>query len=114
MVDSCQGITINAGDLKCIYASLTCNSTLPQHISQSAYKTVQITGFKSLPGLPGVKGFIVAYTGCNPSLGNSHTHKNMQYTILMIGASTLKVGLHSTQLSMFRAISNLTENKAQN
>ena len=45
------------------YASLTCYSTRPQHTLQSIYQSVLITGFKSLPGLPGVKGLIAAYIG---------------------------------------------------
>ena len=39
-------------------------------------QSVLITGLKSLHGLPGVKGLIVAYIGHNPSLSNSHPHRN--------------------------------------
>ena len=38
-------------------------------------QSVLITGFKSLPGLPGVKGLIAAYIWRNPSSSNSHPHR---------------------------------------
>ena len=70
------------------YASLTCNSTQPQHTLQSTYQSVLITGFKSLPGLPGVKGLIAAYIWCNPSSSNSHPDRICNFRILSFGSDS--------------------------
>ena len=52
----------SAGQLLAQAFSLTCNSTRPQH---TYVQLVLIIGFKSLPELPGVQGFIVASSSSN-------------------------------------------------
>ena len=66
------------------YASLTCNSTRPQHTLQ-IIQSVLITGFQSLPGLPGVKGLIAACIWRNPSSSNSHPHRICKFRTLSPG-----------------------------
>ena len=45
------------------YASLTYNSTWPQHTLQNMYDIISNHWFESLPGLHGVKELIAAYIG---------------------------------------------------
>ena len=70
------------------YASLTCNSTRPQHTFTEHIQSVLITGFKSLPGLPGVKGLIAAYIWRNPNSSNSHPHRVCNFRTLSSGSDS--------------------------
>ena len=47
-----------------------------------------ITGFKSLPGLPGVKGLIAAYIWRNPNSSNSHPHRICNFRTLISGSDS--------------------------
>ena len=55
----------------------------PWHI-----QLVLITGFKSLPGLPGVKGLIAACIRRNPSSSNSHPHRVCNFRTLSSGSDS--------------------------
>ena len=83
------------------YASLTCNSTRPQHIH---VQSVLITGFKSLPGLPGVKGLIAAYIWRNPSSSNSHPHRICNFRTLSSGSDSNADNQYSQYTAKWRFI----------
>ena len=61
--------------MQAIYSAL-CLHDLLFHAASAHFtehiQSVLINGFKSLTGLPGVKGLIAVYIGHNPSLSNSH------------------------------------------
>ena len=70
------------------YASLTCNSHAASAHFTEHVQAVLITGFKSLPGLPGVKGLIAAYIWCNPSSSYSHSHRICNFCTLSSGSDS--------------------------
>ena len=77
------------------YASLTCNSM---------QQLILIIGLKSLLWLPGVRGFIAAYIGCNPSSSNSHPHRVCSFRTL----STELDSNADDQYSLLKRIRDLT------
>ena len=76
LVMSCV-LDINAGNLQCtIFHAASVHFTEHNQL-------VLFIGFKSLPdGLPGVKGFIAAHIGRNPSSSNSHPHRICNFRTL--------------------------------
>ena len=68
------------------YASLTCKfHAAPAHFTEHI-QSVLITGFKSLPGLPRVKGLIAAYIWRNPNSSNAYPHRVCNFRTLSSGS----------------------------
>ena len=77
--------------MQAIYSAL-CLRDLKFHAASAHFteyiQLVLITGFKSLPGLPGVKGLIAACIWCNPSSNNSHPHRICKFRTLSSGSDS--------------------------
>ena len=68
-----------------------------QLIKKIYIQSVLFTGFKSLSGLPGVKGLIAAYIGHNRSFSNSHPQRICNFR-------TLTSGLDSNTQTQYKLI----------
>ena len=77
--------------MQAIYSAL-CLPDLQFHAASAHFtehiQSALITGFKSLPGLPGVKGLIAAYIWRNPNSSNSHPHRVCNFRTLSSGSGS--------------------------